>query len=133
MMDLHRDIVVIGGSAGGFAVIDGKQILLDRGPKQHHTRPAIDPLFVSASESHSRRTVGVLLSGNLSDGVAGLIAIKARGGLSLVQDPREAEWSSMPWNALRYDDVDMVFQSATLAGLLERLVQGRGPEGRLAS
>jgi two-component system chemotaxis response regulator CheB len=104
--------------------IDGKRIVLDRGPKQHHTRPAIDPLFVSASRSHGERTIGVLLSGNLSDGVAGLIAIKAQGGVVLVQDPREAEWPSMPRHALLFDHVDIVFRTEALPGLLRRLVCG---------
>jgi two-component system chemotaxis response regulator CheB len=99
-------------------------IVLDRSAKVHHTRPAIDPLFVSAAVSHGPRVIGVLLSGNLSDGVAGLVAIKERGGIALVQDPEEAEWSSMPRNALRYDNVDVVIEMATLPALLTRLVRG---------
>lgn len=100
------------------------RIHVDRGPKMHHTRPAIDPLFFSASESHGSRTVGVLLSGNLGDGVGGLVAIKRQGGVSLVQDPQEAEWPSMPYNALLYDHVDLVFRVAALPALLSRLIDG---------
>jgi two-component system, chemotaxis family, protein-glutamate methylesterase/glutaminase len=105
--------------------LDHRTIRIDRGPKEHHTRPAIDPLFVSAAQAHGDRAVGVLLSGNLSDGVAGLIEIKAAGGLSLAQDPREAEWPSMPHNALLYDHVDVVFESAFLPEILRRLVRGQ--------
>jgi two-component system, chemotaxis family, protein-glutamate methylesterase/glutaminase len=108
--------------------LDGHRIRLDRGPKEHHTRPAIDPLFVSAMESAGSRAIGVLLTGNLSDGVAGLIAIKRGGGLSLVQDPKEAEWPQMPRNAVLYDHVDVVFSSAALPALLAELVHGASPK-----
>src|SRR5262245_56999854 len=63
-------------------------------------RPAVDPLFVSAAAVRRSRTVGVLLSGGGADGVEGLIAIKASGGLSLVQRPDEAKQPSMPLTAL---------------------------------
>jgi two-component system chemotaxis response regulator CheB len=99
-------------------------VTLDRTPKQHHTRPAIDPLFVSAANSYADRVVGVLLTGNLSDGVTGLIEVKRQGGLSLVQDPAEAPFPSMPRNALIYDHVDLIFGLDTLPEILERLVQG---------
>src|SRR5262245_16393715 len=68
---------------------------LDRGPKQHHSRPAIDPLFESAGECYGKRVIGIILTGNLSDGVTGLVRIKEEGGLSLVQDPSEAPYPSM--------------------------------------
>jgi two-component system chemotaxis response regulator CheB len=99
-------------------------IALSRAPRQHHTRPAIDPLFTSAAESCGDRVVGALLTGNLSDGVTGLIHIKALGGLSLVQDPDEAPYPSMPRNALIYDHVDLVFQIDLLASVLVDLVRG---------
>lgn len=104
--------------------IDARRILVDRGPKEHHSRPAIDPMFASGALHGARRAVGVLLSGNLSDGVAGLIAIKAAGGVSIVQDPREAEWPQMPRNALLYDHVDFLFTIATLPRLLRELIAG---------
>lgn len=65
-------------------------VFLAHGPKQHHVRPAVDPMFMSGARAFGDRVIGVLLTGNLSDGVAGLIAIKKLGGLSLAQDPREA-------------------------------------------
>ena len=65
----------------------------------------MDPLFVSAAASYGNRVVGVLL-GNGDDGVSSLIAIKKVNGLSLVQDPDEAPYSSMPRSALLYDNVD---------------------------
>jgi two-component system chemotaxis response regulator CheB len=104
--------------------VHGRRIRVDRGPKQHHTRPAIDPLFRSAAETYGRRVIGVLLSGNLSDGVGGLIEIKQRGGISLVQDPQQAPFPSMPTNALIYDNVDLIFQIQSLWPLLAQLARG---------
>ena len=98
---------------------------LNRQPRQHHTRPAIDPLFRSAARSYGHRVIGVLLTGNLSDGVGGLIEIKQRGGLSLVQEPGEARFPSMPRNALIYDNVDLVFRLDGLAEVLAKLVAGQ--------
>ncbi|HKN87681.1 MAG TPA: chemotaxis protein CheB, partial [Nitrospiraceae bacterium] len=88
-------------------VVNGKQLTLNRGPKEHFTRPAVDPLFASAAASYGPRVTGVLLTGAGEDGVAGLIAIKQHGGLGLVQDPKDAKIRSMPLNALRYDHVDL--------------------------
>jgi len=102
----------------------GGAIRLDRGPKQQFVRPAIDVMFTSGATSYGPRVIGVLLTGNLSDGVAGLIHIKQHGGLSLVQEPAEAEAPSMPTNALAYDDVDAVFKLESAASLLAQLVGG---------
>ncbi len=95
-----------------------------RTPKQHHTRPSIDPMMVSLAEAYGARVIGVLLTGNLSDGVAGLVAIKAANGLSLVQDPREAAFPAMPRNALLYDHVDLVFRLDAVAAIITALVRG---------
>jgi two-component system, chemotaxis family, protein-glutamate methylesterase/glutaminase len=105
-------------------VFDGA-VHLDRQPRQHHTRPAIDPLFRAVARAYGSRVIGVLLTGNLSDGVGGLIAIKEAGGLSLVQDPNQAPHPSMPQNALIYDHVDLIFQIEHLADLLVKLIDGR--------
>ena len=73
-----------------------------RGPKVHHSRPAVDPLFISAADSRQKRVVGILLSGAGSDGVVGMIAIKAAGGVAIVQDPDGNYWllqsSDAGWN-----------------------------------
>src|SRR4051812_45742702 len=103
-------------------------IWLDRGPKQHHSRPAIDPLFRSAADSYGARVIGVLLTGNLSDGVAGLIHIGAHGGLSLAQDPKEAPSPSMPLNAVLYDSVALTFKMDELHEVLLALLAGEPVE-----
>ena len=102
----------------------GRTIHLDRGPKQHHTRPAIDPMFQSVAASYGPRVIGVLMTGAMSDGVTGLIQIKERGGLCLVQDPDEAQHPSMPLNALVFNHVDAIFHLATLHQVLLELVSG---------
>jgi two-component system chemotaxis response regulator CheB len=105
-------------------IADDHTFHLDRGPKQHHTRPAVDPLFVSAATVCGERVVGVLLTGNGDDGVSGLIAIKKAHGLSLVQDPQEASFSSMPRSALLYDNVDRKMPLHDMPGVLEKLARG---------
>ena len=97
---------------------------LNRGPKQHHTRPAVDPLFRSAAKAYGPRVVGVLLSGGGDDGVDGLVAIKDAGGISIAQDPNEAVHPWMPLNALVYDHVDLVLSIDEIAAALAALAKG---------
>jgi two-component system chemotaxis response regulator CheB len=104
-------------------VFDGT-IQLNRQPPQHYCRPAIDPLFRSAANSYGRRVIGVLLTVNLSDGVSGLEDIRQHGGLSVVQDPAQARFPTMPQSALVCDHVDLVFRSEALAELLQKLLRG---------
>jgi two-component system chemotaxis response regulator CheB len=101
-------------------------VWLDRGPKHHFVRPAIDVMFSSGAIAYGPRVIGVLLTGNLSDGVAGLVSIKGHGGLSLVQDPSDAEAPSMPMNAVAYDNVDAMFQVPAGSRVLTKLVAGAG-------
>lgn len=100
-------------------------IELTRGPKENHTRPAIDPLFRSAAAAYGRRVVGVILSGYLDDGTAGLQAIKACGGKALVQEPQEAQAPSMPQSALAHVEVDWRLPVAGMAAVLLALGGGR--------
>jgi len=79
-----------------------------RGAKIHFTRPAVDELFTSAAASFGHRVVGVLLTGNGSDGGHGLVMIKQYGGITLIQKPGEASHPSMPLTGLREDTPDLV-------------------------
>lgn len=99
------------------------KVLMRRGPKENRSRPAVNALFRSAAVAYGGRVIGVVLTGLLDDGTEGLIAIKAAGGLSIVQDPADAEWPSMPRNALQRDHVDHVVPLADLGTLLNRLVR----------
>jgi two-component system chemotaxis response regulator CheB len=102
---------------------DGQRICLRRGPLENRTRPAIDPLFRSAAVSRGPRVIGAVLSGMLDDGTAGLVAVKACGGISVVQDPEDAAWPDMPRNALLGDSPDHCVPAADLPGLLARLAR----------
>jgi two-component system chemotaxis response regulator CheB len=99
-------------------------VRLSRGTREHHTRPAIDPLFRSASERYGPRVAGVLLSGMGADGVSGLVAIEKRGGVSLVQHPDEARFENMPCTAIAEDDVDAMLTVDELAAALPALARG---------
>jgi len=101
---------------------DGMKI--DRGAKEHFTRPAVDPLFRSAAEAYGPRVMGVLLTGGGDDGVRGLINIKAAAGISIIQNPDEAKASSMPMNALLYDHVDLVLSLQDIPAAVAALAQG---------
>lgn len=101
-------------------VIDGS-LRLRHGPKENHARPAIDPLFRSAALQRGRDAVGVVLTGALDDGTAGLQAIKAMGGTTVVQDPADAEEPSMPASALRHAKVDHCLPLEQMPGLLAEL------------
>jgi two-component system chemotaxis response regulator CheB len=81
-------------------ILGADRIRLTYGPKVKHTRPAADPLFISAAEAFGKRVIGVVLSGGGDDGAAGLRAIKEHGGTALVQHPDDAVHSSMPRSAL---------------------------------
>jgi two-component system, chemotaxis family, protein-glutamate methylesterase/glutaminase len=111
-------------------VFDDGLVRLSRGAREHHTRPAIDPLFRSAAARYGPRVVGVLLSGLGSDGVSGLIAIKNTGGISLVQHPGEATFGSMPCTAIAEDDVDAMLTVNELASTLTALARGEAVEAR---
>jgi two-component system, chemotaxis family, protein-glutamate methylesterase/glutaminase len=96
---------------------------LTRGPKENFARPAIDPLFRSAALTYGPRVIGVILTGGLDDGTAGLQAIKASGGLAVVQDPDTAFARDMPDSALKYVEVDHCVPLNSLANTLLELIK----------
>src|SRR5206468_3631022 len=97
------------GAPDAHLLLDRQQrIRLTRGPRENGFRPALDPLFRTAALHYRRRVVGVVLSGTLDDGTAGLAAIKRRGGIAIAQDPQEAAFRGMPVSAIENVDVDHV-------------------------
>lgn len=99
-----------------------RRLRLGRGPKENRFRPAIDPLLRSAALVMGKRACGVILSGALDDGVAGLAAIKGQGGAAIVQDPADAAVKSMPQAAIRaVCGIDRVAPASQLAGAMLEL------------
>jgi two-component system chemotaxis response regulator CheB len=101
----------------------GRYVSVTRGPKENGHRPSVDALFRSAAASFGPRAIGVVLTGNLDCGTAGLMSIKARGGLAIAQDPSDAQATSMPMSAVANVNVDHVVRLSELGQLLARLTQ----------
>lgn len=102
----------------------GNRMRLTRGPRENHNRPAVDPLFRSAARHYGDRVIGVVLTGSLYDGSAGLMAIRGAGGLAVVQDANDAPVAAMPLNATQLAGADRVVRLDDLGPVLVELVRG---------
>lgn len=99
--------------------------LITKGARENGWRPSIDPLFRSAAVAHGNRVIGVVLTGYLDDGAAGLVAIERCGGVCVVQDPADAAYPDMPQNALEQVKTALRVPIAEMGAVLARLVQGK--------
>jgi two-component system chemotaxis response regulator CheB len=106
----NRHLVVEDGSSNVIAA-----------PKENRTRPAINPLFRTAAAAYGPRVIGVILTGVLDDGTAGLWEIKRRGGIAIVQSPAEALHPQMPQSAIANVDVDYTASLEEIADLITSL------------
>jgi two-component system, chemotaxis family, protein-glutamate methylesterase/glutaminase len=104
------------------AYVHHGRLSVQRGPLENLYRPAIDPLFRTAAHHYGPRVIGVILTGSMDDGSAGLLAVKRGGGRTVVQDPGEAAFSSMPSNAIKAASPDHVVPLSAIAPLLNELV-----------
>lgn len=102
-------------------LVEFDQVLVKRGPKENRFRPSIDALFRSVAYTYGSRVIGVVLTGMLDDGTSGMWAIKRLGGTTVVQEPDDAPYSSMPDSVLAYVDVDYCVPVKELAPLLVQL------------
>jgi two-component system, chemotaxis family, protein-glutamate methylesterase/glutaminase len=103
-------------------VVERGKVRVVFSPRENLFRPAIDPLFRSAAYTYGTGAVGILLSGTLDDGCNGLALIKEMGGLTVVQEPAEAEFPHLPFNAIRRVAVDHVLPAAKIGTLLSNEV-----------
>jgi two-component system, chemotaxis family, protein-glutamate methylesterase/glutaminase len=97
------------------------RIAVRRGPHENDHRPSVDALFRTAAHHYGPRVIGVVLSGALDDGTAGLLAIKRAGGTTLVQDPHDAAFPAMPANAIEAVEPDFILATNDLAPMLVEL------------
>jgi two-component system chemotaxis response regulator CheB len=105
-------------------ILTPEGVRLGRGPKENLQRPCINTMLRSAADAFGERVIGVLLTGMLDDGSAGLWEIQQRGGVTVVQDPEEAAYRSMPESAIRGLNVQYIVRLAEMAPLLKRLTMG---------
>ncbi|OGX91755.1 hypothetical protein BEN49_18565 [Hymenobacter coccineus] len=111
-------------------LLEGNRVLVTQGPPEKGFRPSVDALFRSAASAYGRRVIGVVLTGFLSDGALGLQQVQQHGGLTIVQDPHDAEQPAMPTNALALLTPDYLVPLAQLGPLLVRLTTAGAPANR---
>jgi two-component system chemotaxis response regulator CheB len=107
--------------ADNHLLVIGEAIRLGKGPRENMARPAIDPLFRSVGVSFGSRAIAVVLTGLLNDGASGLADVKRCGGVTVVQNPADAEAPDMPLGALNSSDVDYRAPISEMAALLVKL------------
>lgn len=104
-------------------LIDREKIMIKRGPKENNFRPSVDALMRSAAYNFGPAVIGIVLTGMLFDGTSGLWSVKRLGGMTIIQNPDEAEFPDMPKNVLEYVDVDYQTSLSDLASLINELIR----------
>ncbi len=124
---IEKGVIYVAPPDYHMLLLEPSKITLSHGPKENHTRPAINPLFRTAASTYGPDVTGVILSGNLDDGVLGLAEIKRKGGIAIVQDPKTAVYPSMPYYAAESVAVDYVVPVEKIPALLTSDVRKEVP------
>src|ERR671913_852875 len=107
--------------------MEGDVVRITHGPSENGVRPAVDPLFRSAARAFGSRVVGIIATGSLDDGTAGMAAVKEAGGIAIVQDPDSAFAPSMPRSVMAAMHVDHVLPIGEIAPMVAALVREEAP------
>jgi two-component system, chemotaxis family, protein-glutamate methylesterase/glutaminase len=108
-------------------LLDKGRIVLGKGAAENRWRPSINNLFRSAAANYNSRVIGVIMTGLLDDGTAGMSTIKRAGGITVVQHPNEAEYPDMPYSVLENVEVDYVESLSGISVLLSDIIRNREP------
>ncbi len=131
----HQDLIESGhlylARADRHLLVHDGRLLVTKGPRENNFRPAVDALFRAAAVNYGVTVIGVVLTGMLYDGTAGLDFVKRCGGQAIVQDPQDAEFPSMPYTALRNVEVDYVVPLSHIGALLQELTSQAPPPPKL--
>ncbi len=122
-MDIHPSAVYMAPPDRHMLVEEG-HIRLTRTELIHFVRPSIDLLFESVAAAYGPRALSVILTGSGVDGALGTQAIRAVGGLTMVQDPATAESTGMPVAAIRTGAVDLILPLEEIGPQIVRCVTG---------
>lgn len=126
--ELYRPGIVYVAPADHHLLVSGKYTLVTQGPRENQFRPAVDTLFRSAAASCGAAVIGIVLTGMLQDGTVGMEAIKRSGGITVVQDPEDAEFPDMPYSVISNVTVDHTVPVSEMGALLMKLLSKPVPE-----
>ena len=98
-----------------------KSLVLNVDEKVNYCRPSVDVLFESAADVYRQRLIGIILTGSNQDGAAGMSMIKRRGGLTIVQDPLQAEVDTMPRSVINLIKADYILPLEKIGKLLTKI------------
>ncbi len=109
-------------------LIDTGRIVVARGAHENRWRPSINNLFRSAAANYTSRVIGIILTGMLDDGTAGMSHIKRAGGTTIIQNPDEADYPDMPLSVLENVEVDYVESLSKMGVLLSEIIETTEPK-----
>jgi two-component system chemotaxis response regulator CheB len=109
-------------------LVDKGQIVIGKGAPENRWRPSINNLFRSAAANYSSRVIGIVLTGLLDDGTAGMSIIKRAGGITIIQNPDEADYPDMPLSVLENVEVDYVESLSKMGILLSEIIANTEPK-----